>query len=213
MWINVEVWDATAKDNLKLFRKGSALNGLGTLIFNKWIDKESGEERKMFKYRLLKLMSPEEMKPFDDIDSLTFSSSNSDDLVSTPMADSVQPDVSQSEKIVIVGVETVTAVPAVESVKPASTSSSDQVEKVASPEAVAVQTPPEDVWRKYEPAKQVSPTQDTVNKWEKKVAPAQPAPTPDAVKKWVPSKQVSPPPQETKSNSRIVLGSYDPDME
>jgi single-stranded DNA-binding protein len=66
MWINVEVWDAVAKDNIQLFRKGATLNGLGTLIFNKWIDKSSGEERKQFKHRLLKVISKEEMSIFED---------------------------------------------------------------------------------------------------------------------------------------------------
>lgn len=68
MWINVEVWDSVAKDNIQLFRKGATLNGLGTLIFNKWIDKSSGEERKQFKHRLLKVISKEEMAVFEDSD-------------------------------------------------------------------------------------------------------------------------------------------------
>jgi hypothetical protein len=42
------------------------LNGLGTLIFNKWTDKATGEEKKQFKVRLLKVMSAEDMAPFSD---------------------------------------------------------------------------------------------------------------------------------------------------
>ena len=69
MWINVEVWDEVAKSNSQKFRKGATLHGLGTLIFSKWIDKTSGEERKQFKHRLLKILSAEEMTLFDDFGS------------------------------------------------------------------------------------------------------------------------------------------------
>ena len=68
MWINVEVWDNTAKESLQKFRKGAPFHGLGTLIFNKWTDKASGEERKQFKYRLQKLMTADEMALFNDSD-------------------------------------------------------------------------------------------------------------------------------------------------
>ena len=69
MWINVEVWDEVAKNNSQKFRKGATLHGLGTLIFSKWIDKATGEERKQFKHRLLKIMSADEMTLFDDLES------------------------------------------------------------------------------------------------------------------------------------------------
>ena len=69
MWINVEVWDEVAKNNSQKFRKGAALHGLGTLISSKWIDKTTGEERKQFKHRLLKIMSAEDMILFDDLES------------------------------------------------------------------------------------------------------------------------------------------------
>ena len=69
MWINVEVWDEVAKSNSQKFRKGATLHGLGTLIFSKWIDKTTGEERKQFKHRLLKILSAEEMTLFDDLGS------------------------------------------------------------------------------------------------------------------------------------------------
>ena len=65
MWINVEVWDDVAKNNVRSFRKGAALNGLGTLLIQKWTDKASGEERKQFKHRLLKIMTPAEMNLFE----------------------------------------------------------------------------------------------------------------------------------------------------
>ena len=76
MWINVEVWDKIAKDSLQNFRKGASLNGLGTLIFNRWTDKASGEERKQFKYRLQKLMTADEMALFNDSDLTVIDESN-----------------------------------------------------------------------------------------------------------------------------------------
>jgi single-stranded DNA-binding protein len=88
MWINVEVWDAVAKDNIQLFRKGATLNGLGTLIFNKWIDKSSGEERKQFKHRLLKVLSKEEMSLFEDTDFDTKVTANVHALDSRPAQES-----------------------------------------------------------------------------------------------------------------------------
>ena len=69
MWVNVEVWDEVAKSNSENFRKGATLHGLGTLIFSKWIDKTTGEERKQFKHRLLKILTAEEMTLFDDLGS------------------------------------------------------------------------------------------------------------------------------------------------
>ena len=69
MWLNVEVWDEVAKNNSQKFRKGATLYGLGTLISSKWIDKTTGEERKQFKHRLLKIMSAEDMTLFDDLES------------------------------------------------------------------------------------------------------------------------------------------------
>jgi single-stranded DNA-binding protein len=88
MWINVEVWDAVAKDNIQLFRKGATLNGLGTLIFNKWIDKSSGEERKQFKHRLLKVLSKEEMSFFEETDFETKIAAKADELDSRPSQES-----------------------------------------------------------------------------------------------------------------------------
>lgn len=47
---------------------GAQLNGIGTMIFNKWVDKASGEERKQFKCRLLKIISAENMESLLDSD-------------------------------------------------------------------------------------------------------------------------------------------------
>ena len=100
MWINVEVWDDVAKTNAKDFRKGSTLNGLGTLLILKWTDKDSGEERKQFKYRLLKVMTPAEMSLFES-------------PVSSPISDSLTTmlsaaDVNNDQQTNIKDVETVT---------------------------------------------------------------------------------------------------------
>jgi single-stranded DNA-binding protein len=59
MWINVELWDDEARSKRPALRKGAPLAGLGTLIFNKWLDKNTGEERKQFKLRMFKVLSSE----------------------------------------------------------------------------------------------------------------------------------------------------------
>ena len=87
MWINVEVWDNTAKESLQKFRKGAPFNGLGTLIFNKWTDKASGEERKQFKYRLQKLMTADEMALFNDSDIAVTMESDSSSKISRTVSD------------------------------------------------------------------------------------------------------------------------------
>lgn len=61
MWISAEAWDDEAK-KVQAYSKGSKFAGMGTLLFNKWKDKVTGEERKMFKMRVLKVMSEEEVK-------------------------------------------------------------------------------------------------------------------------------------------------------
>jgi single-stranded DNA-binding protein len=89
MWINVEVWDEVAKSNSQKFRKGAALHGLGTLIFSKWIDKTSGEERKQFKHRLLKILSAEEMTIFDDLGSSDSEIPSSPAMISEKISETV----------------------------------------------------------------------------------------------------------------------------
>jgi single-stranded DNA-binding protein len=90
MWINVEVWDEVAKSNSQKFRKGATLHGLGTLIFSKWIDKTSGEERKQFKHRLLKILSAEEMTLFDDLGSSETKIPSSPVMASEKTSETVQ---------------------------------------------------------------------------------------------------------------------------
>lgn len=89
MWVNVEVWDEVAKSNSRKFRKGATLHGLGTLIFSKWIDKGTGEERKQFKHRLLKIMSAEEMALFDDLGSSETKSPSSPLMISDKISENV----------------------------------------------------------------------------------------------------------------------------
>jgi single-stranded DNA-binding protein len=67
MWISVEMWDDLAKKNYADIRKGHVLRGVGYLVLNKWIDKLNGEERKMYKMRVTKLLSAEE---FSTVNSL-----------------------------------------------------------------------------------------------------------------------------------------------
>lgn len=73
MWISTEIWDDEAKNNFTMLKKGAQLCGTGVLMHNKWVDKQSGEERKQFKLRLLKVLSKnkiEEMvNSFDKFDS------------------------------------------------------------------------------------------------------------------------------------------------
>lgn len=54
--------------SLTLIPIGAQLNGIGTMIFNKWVDKASGEERKQFKCRLLRIISAENMELLLDSD-------------------------------------------------------------------------------------------------------------------------------------------------
>ena len=62
MWMQTEVWDQEAKKMSGVYGRGSKICGMGTMVLNKWKDKLSGEERKMFKLRILKIMDPDEFK-------------------------------------------------------------------------------------------------------------------------------------------------------
>ena len=62
MWTNIEVWDDVARAHQTKLTKGSPLSGLGTLILNKWTDKNTGEERKQLKVRLTNVLGNEEMQ-------------------------------------------------------------------------------------------------------------------------------------------------------
>ena len=71
MWLSTEMWDTQAKQGIAsgLIAKGSRFGGMGHLIFNKWVDKTTGEDRKQFKLRVLQVMSREEM---EEMESLTY---------------------------------------------------------------------------------------------------------------------------------------------
>lgn len=88
MWISTEVWDEMAKSNIDFLRKGGPIAGLGSLISNKWIDKTSGEEKKMLKLRILKFMNPEEMNSILVTNDLATSSNNKfqSDMISPPVS-------------------------------------------------------------------------------------------------------------------------------
>ena len=60
MWLSVEMWDSFAKENYANIKKGVAIQAVGYIILNKWIDKMNGEERKMYKTRVTKLLTKEE---------------------------------------------------------------------------------------------------------------------------------------------------------
>jgi len=61
MWMSCEVWNDEARAHQSNLYKGASISGVATLIFNKWTDKTTGEERKMTKVRFTNIMSAEEM--------------------------------------------------------------------------------------------------------------------------------------------------------
>jgi single-stranded DNA-binding protein len=52
MWLPCEVFNDLARDNIELLKKGLRIHVMGTLLFNKWIDKNTGEDRKQFRFRI-----------------------------------------------------------------------------------------------------------------------------------------------------------------
>jgi single-stranded DNA-binding protein len=72
MWLPSEVWDDLAKSHLSILRKGSKIRTVGTLLSNKWTDKNTGDERKQFKYRITKLLTEEELKDMSNILEINF---------------------------------------------------------------------------------------------------------------------------------------------
>ena len=67
MWLSMEMWDDLAKKNYANIKKGRPVRGVGYVIQNKWTDKDTGEERKMYKVRITKMMAAEE---FDKVSEL-----------------------------------------------------------------------------------------------------------------------------------------------
>lgn len=184
MWINVEVWDAVAKDNIQLFRKGATLNGLGTLIFNKWIDKSSGEERKQFKHRLLKVISKEEMSIFEDTDFDLKATAKTDELDSRPPQESLK----------------------VEKPAPITQSSAQPVQQMQpnynsnSPQKL------------NQPVQQMRPHVDGETKVER--VNAYTSKDSEGARRQVPQPPPPPPPpRRAPAPTRVTYGSYDPDAE
>jgi single-stranded DNA-binding protein len=60
MWISCEVWDDMATNNKAHFHRGGRIKSVGNLISNKWVDKNTGEERKQFRYRISKILTDSE---------------------------------------------------------------------------------------------------------------------------------------------------------
>eukprot|EP01032_Pedospumella_encystans_P022954 gene22954-25999_t len=67
MWLSMEMWDDLAKQYYANIKKGRPVRGVGYVIQNKWTDKDTGEERKMYKVRITKMMAAEE---FDKVSEL-----------------------------------------------------------------------------------------------------------------------------------------------
>jgi single stranded DNA-binding protein len=61
MWISTEIWDNQARLHQDRLVKGAPMCGVGYLIHNKWQDKTTGEDRKMFKLRLTNILAPEDL--------------------------------------------------------------------------------------------------------------------------------------------------------
>ena len=72
MWLSSEIWDEEAKKGLNegIIRKGAKFAGLGTLIFNKWQDKLTGEDRKILKCRILEILDRSDIEQLGLDDSI-----------------------------------------------------------------------------------------------------------------------------------------------
>lgn len=84
MWLNSEVWDDLAKSNQEYLRKGTYISGIGYLLFNKWIDKATGENKSMIKLRITKLIPKDDLNDILvqnnlSLSSLEFEKINNDD--------------------------------------------------------------------------------------------------------------------------------------
>jgi single-stranded DNA-binding protein len=62
MWVNCEIWDDVAKANVRNIVGGKPLHGMGYLTLDKWVDKNSGEDRKAYKVRVMKIFLEHEFK-------------------------------------------------------------------------------------------------------------------------------------------------------
>eukprot|EP01038_Epipyxis_sp_PR26KG_P004502 gene4502-6361_t len=73
-WLQCEVWDEVAKKNYLKIKKGNRINGIATLLENKWTDKQTGEEKKKIKIRILNIIDKFELdeiiEPINKIQSI-----------------------------------------------------------------------------------------------------------------------------------------------
>lgn len=79
--MKTEIWDDLAKSSQGEIRKGATISGMGSLILNKWIDKTSGEEKKNYVLRVLKLIPSNQIKHLlESIDTSAVSDSSFEDI-------------------------------------------------------------------------------------------------------------------------------------
>lgn len=65
-WLSCEIWDSVAKSAMAdTVFKGAKVSGMGTLILNKWVDKQTGEDRRALKVRVLKFLSHDELEDIE----------------------------------------------------------------------------------------------------------------------------------------------------
>lgn len=68
MWVNCEIWDLKPEPNKESpIRKGKQIHGIGYLLSNKWVDKNTGEEKKQFRVRISKLIETDTLYQFVDV--------------------------------------------------------------------------------------------------------------------------------------------------
>lgn len=71
MWVSSEIWDSAAEKYRSSIKRGIHIKCVGHLISNKWIDKNSGDERKQFRFRVIKLLTDVEFLEISNILELT----------------------------------------------------------------------------------------------------------------------------------------------
>jgi single-stranded DNA-binding protein len=56
------MWNGVARSYNKVIKKGYSIRAVGHLISSKWVDKNTGEDRKQFRFRITKLLRDEEFQ-------------------------------------------------------------------------------------------------------------------------------------------------------
>ena len=67
MWVQTEVWDQLAEDNKSILKKGLYICGVGSMHYDKWLDKNTGEERKTLKLRVQKFITKDQLSSLLEI--------------------------------------------------------------------------------------------------------------------------------------------------